>query len=59
LPIRDEWSGLADFLASMIEKYVDVLGIDDLPNPGCFDSGAQPENNENKSGRDIVNAEMP
>jgi len=48
LPIRDEWSGLANFLASMIEKYVDVLGIDDLPNPGCFDSGAQPENNENK-----------
>lgn len=29
----DEWSGLADFLANMIEKYASVLDIDNLPDP--------------------------
>jgi len=29
----DKWSGLADFLARMIEKYGDSLGLDDLPTP--------------------------
>lgn len=56
MPIRDEWSGLADFLANMIEKYADVLDIDNLPNPECFDSESQPKNSENNSGEDIVNA---
>jgi|GEM_PF-2518059 len=58
LPIRDEWSGLADFLANMIEKYADVLEIENLPNPERFDRESQPENSENKSGGDIVNAEV-
>ena len=30
---NDRWSGLADFLARMIEKYGDNLGLDDLPTP--------------------------
>lgn len=30
---NDKWSGLADFLARMIEKYGDNLGLDDLPTP--------------------------
>lgn len=29
--MTDEWSGLADFLANMIEKYAVELDIDTLP----------------------------
>ena len=29
----DEWNGLADLLADLIEKYADVLDIDSLPDP--------------------------
>ena len=29
----DEWSGLADLLANMIEKYAGDLDIDNLPDP--------------------------
>ena len=29
----DEWNGLADLLAGLIEKYADVLDIDSLPDP--------------------------
>lgn len=28
----DEWSGLADMLANLIEKYASVLDIDSLPD---------------------------
>lgn len=31
--MRDEWSGLADLLAGLIEKYIDQLELDALPNP--------------------------
>ena len=31
--MTDEWSGLADFLANMIEKYAVKLDIDALPDP--------------------------
>lgn len=30
---KDEWSGLADLLANLIEKYADVLDIENLPEP--------------------------
>ena len=30
---KDEWSGFADLLANLIEKYVSVLDIDNLPEP--------------------------
>ncbi len=33
LSMNDVWSGLADFLARMIEKYGDSLGLDDYPTP--------------------------
>ncbi len=33
IKVMDQWSGLADFLARMIEKYGDNLGLDDLPTP--------------------------
>ena len=29
----DEWSGLADLLANMIEKYAGDLDMDNLPDP--------------------------
>lgn len=29
----DEWSGLADFLANMVEKYVCEMDLDLLPDP--------------------------
>ena len=29
----DEWCGLSDFLANMIEKYAALLDIDNLPEP--------------------------
>ena len=31
--MRDEWSGLADLLAGLIEKYIDQLELDALPDP--------------------------
>lgn len=31
--MKDVWSGLADFLARMIEKYGGDLGLDDIPPP--------------------------
>ena len=36
---KDEWSGFADLLANLIEKYAAVLDIDNLPEPLiCLDS---------------------
>lgn len=40
---KDEWSGFANLLADLIEKYAAVLDMDNLPEPSyCLDS------NENK-----------
>ncbi len=33
IKVKDQWSGLADFLARMIEKYGDSLGLDNIPPP--------------------------
>jgi len=34
--MTDDWSGLANFLTDMIEKYAEVLDIDNLSLPeGC------------------------
>ena len=30
---KDEWSGFADLLANLIEKYAAVLDLDNLPEP--------------------------
>ena len=36
---KDEWSGFADLLANLIEKYAAVLDIENLPEPSiCLDS---------------------
>ena len=31
--VNDEWSGLADFLANMMEKYAGQMDLDSLPDP--------------------------
>ncbi len=31
--VKDEWNGLADLLANLIEKYTAELDIDNLPDP--------------------------
>ena len=31
--MTDKWSGFADLLANLIEKYAAVLDIDNLPDP--------------------------
>ena len=33
MPLNDEWSGLADFLANMIEKYAGEMDLDSIPDP--------------------------
>jgi hypothetical protein len=43
MPMNDEWSGLADFLANMIAKYSGTLDVDSLPDP---DSDCEQESRE-------------
>lgn len=46
--MTDSWSGFADLLANLIEKYVAVLDMDHLPEP--------PEYLEEKfSSKDLIN----
>ena len=34
--INDDWNGLADFLAGVIEKYAGKLDLDCLPDPDKY-----------------------
>ena len=47
---KDEWSGFADLLANLIEKYAAVLDIEHLPEPpnclGIENDAISPENTE-------------
>ena len=45
---RDEWSGFADLLANLIEKYVVVLNLDNLPDPPVCLEDALKENEKQK-----------
>ena len=36
MPWNDEWSGLAYFLANMIEKYAGEMDLDTLPDPDNY-----------------------
>ena len=46
---KDEWSGFADLLANLIEKYAAVLDIDNLPEPPiCLDSSENEVVNNSK-----------
>lgn len=46
---KDEWSGFANLLANLMEKYAAVLDIDNLPEPPiCLDSSAKEHVNNSK-----------
>ena len=46
---KDEWSGFADLLANLIEKYAAVLDIDNLPEPPiCLDNSVKEHVNNSK-----------
>ena len=46
---RDEWSGFADLLANLIEKYAAVLDVDNLPDPSiCLDDALKELENSPK-----------
>lgn len=46
---KDEWSGFADLLANLIEKYAAVLDIENLPEPPvCLDDAESQIENEAK-----------
>ena len=56
---RDEWSGFADLLANLIEKYAGVLDLDNLPDPPiCLDDALKElENSSKLSSESIEKAE--
>ena len=33
---NDEWNGMADFLAGIIEKYAEKMELDNLPDPDKY-----------------------
>ena len=45
--MTDEWSGFADLLANLIEKYAAVLDIENLPDPPFCLDGDKKESAEN------------
>lgn len=52
---KDEWSGFADLLANLIEKYAAVLDIENLPEPPiCLDSEKKEIVNNSKLLRNLL-----
>lgn len=45
---KDEWSGFANLLADLIEKYATVLDVDNLPEPS-YNLDSDDNENENSS----------
>ena len=46
---KDEWSGFADLLTNLIEKYAAVLDIDNLPDPPiCLEDALKELENNSK-----------
>ena len=55
LPLTDNWSGFADLLASLIEKYAAVLDIENLPEPPIrLDRSAEENVNNSKHSSDAI-----
>lgn len=48
--MTDKWSGFADLLANLIEKYATVLDIDNLPEPPDY----LQENNNSEESTDTI-----
>lgn len=53
MPTTDEWSGLADLLANLIEKYASDLGLDNMSAP-CTERNKMTVKDENNSLRNSV-----
>ena len=52
---KDEWSGFADLLANLIEKYAAVLDIDNFPDPPiCLDDVLKEIENNSKLSSDTI-----
>ena len=55
LPLTDNWSGFADLLANLIEKYAAVLDIENLPEPPIrLDRSAEENLNKSKHSSDAI-----
>ena len=54
---KDEWSGFADLLANLIEKYAAVLDLDNLPEPPYSFGNKETVNNPEHSKDSIEIAE--
>ena len=54
---KDEWSGFADLLANLIEKYAAVLNLDNLPEPPHPFGNKETVNNWEHSEDDVENIE--
>lgn len=55
LPLIDNWSGFANLLANLIEKYAAVLDIENLPEPPIRLDGSTEENvNNSKHSSDAI-----
>lgn len=44
----DEWSGFADLLATLIEKYISDLDLDSLPDPARPDKESTDTDSETR-----------
>lgn len=51
---KDEWSGFADLLANLIEKYAMVLDLDNLLEPPYSFGAKETVNNPERQGRFLL-----
>lgn len=52
---KDEWSGFADLMANLIEKYAAVLDVENLPEPPiCLDKCKNENVNKSKHFADAI-----
>ena len=55
LPLIDNWSGFANLLANLIEKYAAVLDIENLPEPPIrLDRSTEENVNDAKHSSDAI-----
>lgn len=55
LPLSDNWSGFANLLANLIEKYAAVLDIENLPEPPIrLDRSTEENVNNSKHSSDAI-----
>lgn len=55
LPLIDNWSGFANLLANLIEKYAAVLDIENLPEPPIrLDRSTEENVNNSKHSSDAI-----